>query len=410
MFNSKLLRRTLAMIAALVLWTSSVVSILAEEEVPLLFLARDVYLNGLLVDNYDLANPFYIRDNRTCVPLTKEVGDILGFEARVDAQEKLILLEQTEAVKAWIPGDEGCNLAHRVGLTAYDYTVIASRQGALPDPAVLARKWRQALNPIIWSLAGLLKIPAFDQGEAAPDWELLKLSESEIFFVDGVPYIPLAAFTGSRLFRWSASFDSVGGLYISSDPDLAAASYYSHNNTSFIEGRAAYIRSVRPEMTLAESYYLEYLFRHEAKTFGLDQDLLMAVSRTESSFQKAIVAPFGSVGLMQIMPRTAAAHGVGYEELKDAHINLELAARFLRDRFWTFGGDPIKALSAYNQGVVIVSKGEHKTGFAQKCLDNEKVLKNWLNARGYSSVFYADLQAVEASQPLVGAETQSAQD
>lgn len=394
MFHNKLLRRSLALTTALAVWLFSYIPIAAEEEAHLSFIARDIYINGILVNNYELVQPFVIRQGSTYVPLTPALGAALGFQMRLDKEQRLIQLRPVapsgQTVKE---ADLGCNLENQTGLPGYDYVVAAVEEFDHTEAAALSAKWRQIVDPVIWSLSGLLEAVANQTAAFTPATEFFSLGETEILFVGEVPYLPLSAFRNSAMFGWDAHYDAVTGLYISTDAAIPAKSYYSATNASYIEGRAAYIRGVRPELSVSESYYYEYLFRHEANVYDVDQDLLMAVSRTESSFQAGIVATFGSIGMMQIMPRTARAYGISVEQLKDPHINVEFGAMYVRDRLWIFKGDVIKALSAYNQGVVIVSSGEYKTGYAEKCIYNRGVLEGWLSNRGYSHAFETRLAA-----------------
>ena len=400
MFHGKLLRRSLALTTALALWLFSYIPIAAEEEVYLSFIARDIYVNGTLINNYELVHPFVIRQGNTYVPLTPALGAALGFQVQLNEEHQLIQLRPIapngQSVKE---ADIACNLENQTGLLAYDYVVAVVDEFNSAETATLSAKWRQIADPVIWSLAGLLSAVTDQTLVPAPSVEILRLQESEILFVGDVPYIPLSAFRSSAVFGWDAYYDVVTGLYISTDASVPAESYYSATNASYIEGRAAYIRGVRPELSLAESYYYEYLFRHEANVYDVDQELLMAIARTESSFQAKIVASLGAVGMMQIMPRTARAYDITFEQLKDAHINLEFGAMYIRDRLWIFEGDEVKALAAYNQGVLTVKRGVYKTGYADKCLSNERVLNDWLSGRGYSSTFEIRLTtgAVRAS-------------
>ena len=45
-----------------------------------------------------------------------------------------------------------------------------------------------------------------------------------------------------------------------------------------------------------------------ARKYGLDPDLLFAVMRVESVYQRRIISHAGAIGLMQIMPRTGPSH------------------------------------------------------------------------------------------------------
>jgi soluble lytic murein transglycosylase len=107
--------------------------------------------------------------------------------------------------------------------------------------------------------------------------------------------------------------------------------------------------------TLPRAY--EWLVVPAARRHGLDPNLLLAVMRVESAFQKHIVSYAGAVGLMQIMPRTGQmiAHALGRDDftpadLLDPRLNLEFAAWYLSSLIHRFDGHLPLAIAAYNGG------------------------------------------------------------
>ncbi len=112
-----------------------------------------------------------------------------------------------------------------------------------------------------------------------------------------------------------------------------------------------------PELieTLPRAY--EWLVVPAANRYGLDPNLLLAVMRVESAYQKNIVSYAGAVGLMQIMPRTGQliAHALGRDDftpadLLDPRLNLEFAAWYLASLIRRFDGHLPLAIAAYNGG------------------------------------------------------------
>lgn len=84
-----------------------------------------------------------------------------------------------------------------------------------------------------------------------------------------------------------------------------------------------------------------------AAKYGLDSRLVAAVAEAESSGNQSEISEAGAVGVMQLMPDTAAALGVNpYDEKQ----NIEGGAHYLRQMLDAFGGDMKKALAAYNAG------------------------------------------------------------
>lgn len=89
------------------------------------------------------------------------------------------------------------------------------------------------------------------------------------------------------------------------------------------------------------------LINDAAHRHGLDPALLHAVVRAESSYNPSALSNKGAVGLMQLMPATAARYGV------DPHVpeeNILGGARYLSDLIDMFGADIPLAVAAYNAG------------------------------------------------------------
>lgn len=85
----------------------------------------------------------------------------------------------------------------------------------------------------------------------------------------------------------------------------------------------------------------------EARNHGLDQGLLEAVAWQESRGRMSAVSVKGALGVMQLMPSTAAELGVDPGDLTD---NIRGGALYLRRQLDRFGGSVPLALAAYNAG------------------------------------------------------------
>jgi soluble lytic murein transglycosylase len=99
------------------------------------------------------------------------------------------------------------------------------------------------------------------------------------------------------------------------------------------------------------------LVERAAHRQGLDPNLLFAVMRVESIYNRRIVSTAGAVGLMQIMPRTAhlIAEQLGMRDfdtsdLLDPETNVELAAWYLASLLTRFDQRLPLAIAAYNGG------------------------------------------------------------
>lgn len=85
-----------------------------------------------------------------------------------------------------------------------------------------------------------------------------------------------------------------------------------------------------------------------AQSHGIDPELLHAVIQAESSYDPIAVSYKGAMGLMQLMPDTAARFGVW--DPYDPEQNILGGARYLRELLGMFDSDVQLAVAAYNAG------------------------------------------------------------
>jgi soluble lytic murein transglycosylase-like protein len=89
------------------------------------------------------------------------------------------------------------------------------------------------------------------------------------------------------------------------------------------------------------------LVRDAAIRSGLPPTLVESVARVESALRPEAVSPKGALGVMQLMPATARMLDA---DPHDTAQNIDAGARLLRELLIKYGGDVVKALSAYNAG------------------------------------------------------------
>ena len=89
-----------------------------------------------------------------------------------------------------------------------------------------------------------------------------------------------------------------------------------------------------------------------SRELGVSPSLVEAVVRTESGFDPTAMSPKGAGGLMQLMPKTAAALGV--PDRFDPRENIRGGIRHLRYLLDRYQGSVPLALAAYNAGEAAV--------------------------------------------------------
>ena len=113
--------------------------------------------------------------------------------------------------------------------------------------------------------------------------------------------------------------------------------------------------TVEPELeTIVESAFeeinpisIEEMLEAAADKYNVDPNLVKAIATAESDWNQNAISSVGAIGVMQLMPETAAGLGVDpYDEQE----NIEGGAKYIRQMLDTFDGNVRKAVAAYNAG------------------------------------------------------------
>ena len=111
----------------------------------------------------------------------------------------------------------------------------------------------------------------------------------------------------------------------------------------------------------------DVLIARYAKANELDTALVKAIVAAESGYEPTAVSAKGALGLMQVIPDTAARYGVAEDKkqtiaqkLFDPATNLRIGTRYLRDLLRLFEDDLQLALAAYNAGEGAVQRYDNR--------------------------------------------------
>ncbi len=146
-----------------------------------------------------------------------------------------------------------------------------------------------------------------------------------------------------------------------------------------------------------------------ARAYGVDVHLLQAVVKVESDFDPYVVSRAGAIGLMQIMPATAAGF-IGLrgtkqslsQQLMDPAINVHAGALYLRSLMDTFSQRLDLALAAYNAGAGNVRKAGNRVpanGETPQFVKKVTALYGSIKAAAYLTEPAADAAAFSPAQP-----------
>ncbi|HYD96972.1 MAG TPA: lytic transglycosylase domain-containing protein [Noviherbaspirillum sp.] len=148
----------------------------------------------------------------------------------------------------------------------------------------------------------------------------------------------------TRIYR---SYDASGRPTFSDRPLNRSSQLYASFDGTYLWPRAGTGPVSLPQLSARRSA-LEPLLQRAAAAHGIQPALLKAIIEVESGFNAQARSPKGAVGLMQVMPATAARYG--RFDLYSPEQNLDVGARYLRDLLALFNGNVRLAVAAYNAG------------------------------------------------------------
>ncbi len=108
-----------------------------------------------------------------------------------------------------------------------------------------------------------------------------------------------------------------------------------------------------------------------SSNLGIDPNLIQAIIQTESGGNPNALGAAGEVGLMQLMPATAASYGISRDQLFDPYYNIQAGASYLNDMVNKYGLEG--GIQAYNLGETKYNAGSRSTVYLSKVMGSYTV-------------------------------------
>lgn len=122
------------------------------------------------------------------------------------------------------------------------------------------------------------------------------------------------------------------------------------NEPISVRGSGTALTLLRSEMPASIVPVVETI----SNNHGVDPNLVSAVMKAESNFNRFAVSPKGARGLMQLIPATG--HRFGVQDFFDPQQNIEGGVRYLKFLLDKFDGNIELALAGYNAGENLVER------------------------------------------------------
>ena len=108
--------------------------------------------------------------------------------------------------------------------------------------------------------------------------------------------------------------------------------------------------------------------------YDIEPSFIKAVIHVESAFDNYALSHAGAMGLMQLMPATAATYQLEQDHF-NPNLNIEAGVQHIKDLMERYGRDKRLSLAAYNAGAGAVSKYNGVPPYAETQDYIKKVMK-----------------------------------
>jgi len=143
-----------------------------------------------------------------------------------------------------------------------------------------------------------------------------------------------------------------------------------------------FIRNVASEGEQAKFAAVVELFKQYSGQYGFDWLLMIAQGYQESTLDQSVRSPVGAIGIMQVLPETAAGNPINIDDISNEEANIHAGVKYMRFMVDEYFADPaiadvdryLFAFAGYNAGPNRIDRLRKKA--ADKGLDPNRWFNN----------------------------------
>jgi hypothetical protein len=404
--NYNMAKKLLIVWLSLTILIFSSASVFAEEIVRGEFFLKNIVINNEKILNYQADNPFFVYNNLTYIPLNNEMSNILGLSWDMNLESRTLSIKREDPTQQnfsqrWMKSnlkpvdskllsDISIVLIPKMAEAVTDASIQAEvtnsqEQVVTEEPKVETDvvTSESDSNLIDENIVGNLDVSNEAVVDTTPGNIWVDPTKVTILTSGDVIYVPIGMLAANKEFGIDVYYEPYSGLYITTDGVTSAKSTFNETESKLNKGLVNYVIRANGSYSAVQAQKLVFLFKNEARIYNMDPILMLSVAHKESTFTAAAKSRSGALGMMQVMPKTAARYGFTAEEMYNVHNSIEFGTLYLKERLDAYGGSVTKALSAYNQGSVRVNRGSYSPRYANAVMMKYNNIISYLKTNGY---------------------------
>jgi hypothetical protein len=367
-------------------------SVFAEEIIRGEFFIKNIVINNENILNYQADNAFFVYNNLNYIPLNTEMGNILGISWDFSLESRTLSIKrenptQLNFSQRWMktnmkPVD--CKLLSDISIVLIPKISEGTTDASIQTDITNSKEpvANEVTNLVIeditteYTTTGAII-------DTTPGNIWVDPAKVTILMSGEVIYVPIGMLAANKEFGIDVFFEPYSGLYITTDGVTPAKSTVNETESKLNKGLVNYVIRANRSYSAVQAQKLVFMFKQESRVYNMDPILMISVAHKESTFTAAAKSRSGALGMMQVMPKTAARYGFTPEEMYNVHNSIEFGTLYLKERLDAYEGSVTKALSAYNQGSVKVNRGSYSPRYANAVMTKYNNIIHYLKTNGY---------------------------